>query len=368
MKIGYKQNKLLCFLFLIKLFFLFLAEFVYSRLSQLGDSHRYLEAYVPFSYRALINSTDFMFWTGGIVQFLQKPLYHLPAMLISFSGVVISFNYFKSIGVFKNKWLLFVFLAANLMPSYLLWTSIHSKEAIASTIMTFIVISLIKYERNEHDQVGFFFLVLISYFCLIFKPQYFAAIMSCLVFLFLYKNLKLKGSGLVCLFLLMIGTQAALLYSVRDLIDLISLNMYQHFDPENAQSTRENTYFVKEGDFFRGIFGNMFLAFWGPSVNEVLHRPMWAVFFVESAFIILLIVFLLLGCFKRVLIYKISPLVMGLLCFVLFWLLFVHYPFGIFNPGSAIRYRQSFYPFIVIILIYFYHRADFTSSLKRGNQ
>jgi len=43
--------------------------------------------------------------------------------------------------------------------------------------------------------------------------------------------------------------------------------------------------------------------------------------------------------------------------------LFVHYPFGVLNPGSANRYRQGFYSFIVI-LYYFLYTENIKSILK----
>ena len=33
----------------------------------------------------------------------------------------------------------------------------------------------------------------------------------------------------------------------------------------------------------------------------------------------------------------------------LFWILFANYPFGIMNPGSAIRYRTGYILFVVLI-------------------
>ncbi|EOX4329181.1 hypothetical protein ACPF35_003484, partial [Vibrio cholerae] len=44
----------------------------------------------------------------------------------------------------------------------------------------------------------------------------------------------------------------------------------------------------------------------------------------------------------------------GIFLTVSLWALFVHYPFGALNPGSAIRYRENFYAFLVILFYFCY--------------
>ncbi|TMP83640.1 hypothetical protein CWB73_02130 [Pseudoalteromonas phenolica] len=328
------------------------AEFVYSQLSQLGDTHRYLETSPFFNASIFYSSTSMMEFTGSLVKYLQPPMYHLPAMVISFCGFVLVFNYFKSIGVFRSTNILILFVLANLMPSYLLWTSVHSKEAISVFIMSFFAVFLIKYERSEIKGKDWFAFIIFMYLGLVFKAQYFAAIISCLVFIYLYKKLNCKALGKLMLFTLMIGTQVLILFGLSDIIDAVTLNMYQHFDPENARSTRENIYFVNEGDFFRNMFSNMLLAAWGPTLAEVASKPLMALFFLESLCIALIIIILLFGMFKQLLNYQLNISVLVLSFLMIFWLLLVHYPFGIFNPGSAIRYRQNFYPLLITLLFY----------------
>ncbi|CAM3980364.1 hypothetical protein CWB85_20690 [Pseudoalteromonas sp. S1727] len=354
MKISYKQNAVLFYLFIIKFLFIFIAEFGYSKVSQLGDSHRYLESTLTFSASVLYSSTALMEFTGAIVKYLQPPLYHFPAMILSFIGVVISFNALKKRDVFRNKWLLYIFILLNLMPSYLIWTSIHSKEAIATLFMSYFAVLLINM-IDKREKVSKVLLLFFCYLLLIFKPQYFVAIISVAIYLYLLIKFRLNAYLSILLFLCIFIVQFALLVSVSEYIDLVTLNMYSHFDPENAKSTRENIYFVNEGDFFRGMLHGMFLSFWGPTINETITRPVWAVFFLESLVIMLVFVFLYFGQIYKLLSYKFNFIAFGVLFFSLFWLLLVHYPFGIFNPGSAIRYRQNFYPFLVPLLIFMYH-------------
>ena len=38
------------------------------------------------------------------------------------------------------------------------------------------------------------------------------------------------------------------------------------------------------------------------------------------------------------------------------FLLLINYPFQIFNPGSAIRYRSSYYHIILALLLFLYNK------------
>ena len=46
--------------------------------------------------------------------------------------------------------------------------------------------------------------------------------------------------------------------------------------------------------------------------------------------------------------------------YVCFAIIFVSYPYLIFNPGSAIRYKQSMHPILIFypLLVLAYHRAN----------
>ena len=48
-----------------------------------------------------------------------------------------------------------------------------------------------------------------------------------------------------------------------------------------------------------------------------------------------------------------------MMCFAGFWLLFANYPFGVMNPGSAIRYRTGYFILLLTILIVVSSRATY---------
>jgi hypothetical protein len=130
--------------------------------------------------------------------------------------------------------------------------------------------------------------------------------------------------------------------------------MYQFFVSDEARSTRENI-FIRENDFFRYIPWGMFIAFFGPTLSEMAAKPFQAIAGIESIFIILLFLHLSKYIFiKFFLKFRFSPIIIISYFVIFFGICFIHYPFGVFNPGSAIRYRTNFIFIFFILLTYLY--------------
>jgi len=140
--------------------------------------------------------------------------------------------------------------------------------------------------------------------------------------------------------------------------------MPAHFSQE-AGSNRENTIWVEQYDFFRNAAYGMYIAFVGPTVDEALSKSIHMLAWIESmlilaAFGILSVKYILTSTLR-------STFNVMFVCgfsLVTFWILLVHYPFGALNPGSAIRYRESFYAFLVILFFFMYRKA--ITSLPAG--
>jgi hypothetical protein len=62
---------------------------------------------------------------------------------------------------------------------------------------------------------------------------------------------------------------------------------------------------------------------------------------------------------------RLNIFMFGLFFIPVFWILFVHYPFGALNPGSAIRYRSGFYGFLVILFYFAYIEAKRSLRINR---
>jgi hypothetical protein len=130
--------------------------------------------------------------------------------------------------------------------------------------------------------------------------------------------------------------------------------MPAHFSLE-AGSTRENTIWVNDFDVFWNAPYGMLISFFGPTINEALSKPTHLFAFLESLFIVLVFFY---GLLKLTLISintgRLNVYYLGVFLTAMLWILFVHYPFGALNPGSAIRYREGFYAFLVILFYFSY--------------
>ena len=140
---------------------------------------------------------------------------------------------------------------------------------------------------------------------------------------------------------------------LSDFIDQLAMGMYVHFDVEGT-STRSNL-FLNEGDFIRNAPLGMIIAFIGPTLSEMIKNPLSLIAGVEGVMMIGIFMWLSFralyrmahdGYFSPVTFFSITITVVGIL--------FLHYPFGIFNPGSAIRYRTNFIFLFIILFSYLY--------------
>jgi hypothetical protein len=82
---------------------------------------------------------------------------------------------------------------------------------------------------------------------------------------------------------------------------------------------------------------------------ETINRPAFAPFFLEGLFSILLMIFVILNtlqlinvnnALRKVVVYGFLPAAVVAII--------IHYPFGIFNPGSATRYKQALVPLLYL--------------------
>jgi hypothetical protein len=142
------------------------------------------------------------------------------------------------------------------------------------------------------------------------------------------------------------------LYLAYDEINTLSFMMYNHFG--GANSSRTNI-FINEGDFFRYAPLGMLVSFVGPTLSEMASSPANLIAGVEGVLILVFLIYLILRQLLRFLRYgQFNPTIIFPIMITVFGILFVHYPFGIFNPGSATRYRENFLFLFFILFLYMY--------------
>lgn len=362
-RLNLSVNKIWFIYSLVKIFYMFFALFVYSSFTSLGDTYRYLSGETYGSSNWWYNSTNMMDFLAHSFSIVLGPvLANIPFVFLSIFGIYYAVS---RLGL-NNRELSFLLLLLS-FPSFGIWTSIASKEAVSVFFMGIIlgfIIDLVKHSTNKNTLLVF----VAFYLCAIFKPQYLIGIFSVLIFLFFSHKFSLKGYGKLTLLGVFFVLSFLVLYLFRYEINELSFIMPVHFSLD-AGSTRANTIWVNDFDVFWNAPYGMFVSFMGPTLSEALSKPTHFLAFIESLSIL---IFFLYSLLKLLLISINTKLLnvfyVGVFVTAFLWLLFVHYPFGALNPGSAIRYRESFYSFLVILFYFSYVEVKRNYYLKKNKR
>jgi len=353
-------NKKWLFFIFVKLGYMLLAIFVYSRFTSLGDTHRYLSGQVLSPSEWIFSSTLMMDTLAGSFAVVLGPvLANLPFVFLSSFGIYYAV---KRLQLERRELTALLFLLS--FPSFGIWTSVASKEAVTTFFLGVIlglIIDILKGVKNR----DYLLVSLAFYLCAVFKPQYLIAIFALASYVYISKRLSLKGLGKFFLFGLALFLSLLVLYVVRDEANELSFAIVPHFDPD-AASTRENNIWIYDFDVFWNAPYGMLIGFVGPTLSEALARPAQMIVFLESVLILCVFSY---ASFKLILMAlrfdRLNVFMFGLFFIPAFWILFVHYPFGALNPGSAIRYRSGFYAFLVILFYFAYIEAKRSLRINR---
>lgn len=350
MELSIKTDRFWFYYFIIRLFYLVFAVTVYAKLTTLGDTELYLNAPLgslsDFSF--LLNSTKMMSAIGGVFGIFggSNVMTNLPFTILSFFMVkwVIDKHHFRR---YINNKLLLLILS---LPNFCIWTDVCSKETVG-LVFSAILGSLILDFLNGNYTIKKKHLFAI-YLCLVFKPQYLAFIIQGLLVIYIMNRFCRTVTRKFIFGSLVVLCNLLLLYLVRDVINEYADIMYAHFDVSIAKSTRDNLW-LKDNDFFYEAPRGMFVAFFGPTVSEMMHTPTHLIAGIESC--ILLMLFLILGShffYRLVYQYKLNVTIFFSYFIIITGIALLHYPFGIFNPGSAIRYRTNFLFLFILLFLY----------------
>lgn len=355
-------NKQLVIFLILKIFYMFFALYVFSKITSLGDTFAYLDGSHFYPKSFFLDSTA----TLGTLGYLLNNMFgiviaNLFFVFLSFYGIYYSVSRLN----LTNKQLFFLLLLLS-FPSFGIWTSISSKEAIGVFYMGIILGFFIDLLENKKRKVKIVEYIAL-YLLFLFKMQYLAAILSIWVYIKISYFFNLKAFGKSMLLFIHILITISFFYYFKEDINDISFILPDHFSLD-AGSTRENTIWVDDYDVFGNAPYGIFIAFWGPTFLEVIQKPIQSIVFIESLVIFLFFLFFL---FKASILVirtgKINIFYFSIFSMAIFWLLFVHYPFGVLNPGSAVRYRENFYGFLVVLLFYLYQKIKLRYEIEKNN-
>lgn len=347
-------RKFLLIYFIIKVFYMLISLFFISKYIQLGDLELYISGRFINYNNILTNSTSLMsFFSYNFNSFFGLILTNFFFLSLSYFGIYYSVIRLRFIS--KSNLIILLFLLS--LPSFGIWTSIISKEAVGVFYMGIILgyfIDLIEDKKRKIRLIEY----IAFYLLFVFKIQYLAAIFSLWLYIKFSYFFNLKFFGKSMLLFLHILLSICFFYYFKDEINSISFLLPEHFSIDGG-STRENTIWINDYDVFWNAPYGMFIAFWGPTFSDIIKSPILIIVFIESLIIFLFFMYFIYSIFRLSLkIGKLNIFYFSIFFITLFWLLFAHYPFGILNPGSAIRYRENFYGFLLILIFFLFQKIN----------
>lgn len=262
---------------------------------------------------------------------------HLIFGLISMSGIF----YFYATGGRS-----LILLPALFLPSSLIWTSIAGKEALYVGALGTILVLWTHSIQRKLKFAEFLVIFMLGFFCFTLRPHYSLAIAWLFGSLYWVKNRERYGLTfpliiLTCLFCIAFFYQS----EFRELISMA----YTGIDPQARASRFEVFQIIPHSDIGFEKFKSFLpigtiLGIIGPMPSEVLDRLEFFPFFLEGVLILFApaIIYLIatrslkIQCKEFKLIFVICLIPSILICMIM------HSPFGILNPGSAIRWRTNF--------------------------
>lgn len=225
-----------------------------------------------------------------------------------------------------------------LLPSFNVWSSIPSKEAIVvfgmGLFLTYVIDCYYSRERLRYYQIlGFIIVVTI-------KPYYLPALLFLALAIKLGRRFKQPATSV-----LLGGVMSLLLFAlVYDKFWEFAQKIQYHLHPKIGSLSRGDIW-QQPLDVITEAPRAMFLSLFGPTFEEALIGPIQMFSFLESSVLLVALGVLILRGGSA------SPVHSFLiLLFTLFWILFLTHPFGAFNPGAAVRYRAAYYILIVLVV------------------
>ncbi len=353
-------------LLILKVFYCFYGVFIFGKLTFLGDSGSYLSSSMELSLTTLKDNTLLIKFTTAL---LKKVLVidffvHLAYCLFSFWGLVLVLKELK-LSLYKEYILVF-FLC---MPSFGMWASVVSKEAFSVFFSCIALVWIINLFERKPMRFSLWINLISLYLVIIMRPTVGVGLSLLIVSLY-FANLKYLNKYLKFFTILItVIVSSLVVYQLTSsfIKDEFLPLAEAYFDPRSfeSKSTREFGFWKSASDLFVKAPYGILIASLGPNLPESVNKPYFAPYFLEGLVFLTTMFYLISAvAFKQLRRRVISVNFFLFLTFGVGLILFLNYPFGLFNPGSATRYRSSYYHIIVIGLFYFYYKEKLNYMAK----
>jgi len=333
---------LIAIVILIKACGVAFATLVFSRYTPIVDSQMYLSGFYDGTREF---RTSLVQWLAiSLNSFGGAYLAHFSFAMISVLGLV----YYYQTGGRRLTLLLTLFL-----PSTLVWSSIIGKEAIFCGCLGLALVVWSSYTVRGLRWHEILIAAISLAICFAFRPHYAVALAWLYVAMFSIKHFKDKAP----LFLISLFSTAMLtVYFVElkgsTIWEELLFRAYTAIESTARASRFEQFGIAPNAEPHHAGFQRfkeyvplgVLISIVGPIPSEVLKRIEFLPFFIEGV-IVLLSPLLIYGWASR------YALPQEVLFKKIFWwclipailmLMLIHAPFGVLNPGSAIRWRTNF--------------------------
>jgi len=245
-----------------------------------------------------------------------------------------------------------IFLPILMLPSLTVWSSIASKEALL-VFMTGVLCAHIINIYNNKDKIRWYhFIILIALYA--YKPHYLITVLFILSITYTSKYFRQKATiamlGLIFSFFV--------LFLVRKEFGEFAVWIDFALTSMGGGSVRPRLLLNEYDVFIKAPYG-MYLSFFGPTLGEI-SKIVHVFTFVESSIIGGVFIVIILRRLPSI------PMYNAILSFgTVFWIIFLNYPLGATNPGTAIRYRTGYILLVILAIVFLLERTQFM-TWKRG--
>ena len=319
------------------------AVFVYSRYSQLGDARAYMSGgYDDESQARTYLVTQLATTIIGLVK--VDVLAHLAFSLFAASGVAYLVGQARLHGPYR--WPL---LAILLIPSFGVWASVVGRESLYIGVLGFFMGAVVGYYRARGMHRWWLAVLCVAGMVFIRAP--FGGAMA----LFFFMAWMLMRGPRVGLSL---GVQMVLLLLIGAIVAIVAWPQIDAYIANEALPKARSYFTVGSAttrmwvniDSTQGLLSSLWwtlpLSLVGPTPGEVFARPVMFPFMVSGLVVFFLLLYAIQTAFR-------APSGTARKVLVLAWLpamlvtLVAYVPFGVYNPGSGIRYASCFLLFLV---------------------
>lgn len=317
--------------------------FVFSKFSTLGDSEAYLSGYYVETDNRAARTIVISRIATAVSSVAGADLAQLVFSMLSAAGVIYLLYQAELHG--RYRWPL---LAILLVPNFGIWASIAGRESLFIALLGFFLGAVLGYYRRPGPFNALLALACVAGMIFIRAPYGFGFALFLVMFLLYRSGMRTRASaGVQVLFLALIAilVLACVWQYLDEYITLEVLPEARSYFTLRSDTTRTWIRIDSAAELFLSLWWSLPLALVGPTPMEAAARPAMLPFLISG-----LVVFV---CFLHALTlaFRAPPgvlrkiLVVGWLPSLTF-ILIAYVPYGIYNPGSAIRYASSFLLFL----------------------